>query len=116
MDIVIRNIEPTDEKSILENNIRSLYSDEEGDLWIGTNSSGFCKYVSEKNEFIRVPLNIDKDSSLFNGRILSISEDDEGDLWIASEGAGLLRYHKKLNISESISEITKSPSGEIATS
>ncbi len=62
-------------KPLLGMDIRSIYQDRSGDLWVGT--SGLGVYCLRKGEWNRMPLERDSLSS----SVRSILEDLEGNLW-----------------------------------
>ncbi|MCB0284140.1 MAG: histidine kinase [Calditrichaeota bacterium] len=79
--------------SINNNNIRSLYQDSRGRLWIGANEGGLHYYQQEKDRFIRLE-EVTRDGST---SIINILEDEKNNLWVATWGGGL----KKVQVIES---------------
>jgi signal transduction histidine kinase/ligand-binding sensor domain-containing protein len=58
-----------------------LYSDREGNLWIGTRAKGLFRYRDGK--CVKVPTS--------HSAIRALYEDREGNLWVGTEGGGLSR-------------------------
>jgi signal transduction histidine kinase/ligand-binding sensor domain-containing protein len=69
-------------KDLPGSRIQSLYGDNAGALWIGTNA-GLVRYASGKLD--RFPLT----DPLATASILSILQDHEGNLWVGTETGGL---------------------------
>lgn len=67
-----------------DDKVNSLYSDRNGDLWIGTDK-GICKWSQGRISLQGIP------ASLQTGRISALSGDADGNLWIGVSGAGLYR-------------------------
>ncbi|MCP5051002.1 MAG: response regulator [bacterium] len=72
-----------------DNDIRSLYEDGGGTLWIGTNSGGLTRY--NDGTFNTFPITENKALS----KIYALEEDRWGNLWIGSFNAGLTRLNLK---------------------
>ncbi|GAA4749821.1 two-component regulator propeller domain-containing protein [Flavisolibacter ginsenosidimutans] len=75
------------EVSILDNEIRGIFSDNKARLWLGTRSGRFFVYQNGK-----------KISGLFEnepqkglGLVYSILQDSRGNVWIGTKGAGLFK-------------------------
>lgn len=94
-------VNPNNPKSVIKNdNIRCLFKDSEGVLWIGTYKSGLLSYDTKKNEFQ------DRNEILPNGnfkhlntnRIRAIYETSEGVLWIGYDGGFLAKLDRKTGI------------------
>ena len=69
---------------LVDDTIRVIYQDREGNIWIGTND-GLSKWRDGKFTNYR-----EKDG-LIGGVILALYEDAAGDLWIGTVGGGLVR-------------------------
>ena len=75
-------------------NVRSLYKDSNGNIWIGTEKNGlFCmtcsKNDSTKPLFKNYKYNPNNENKISNAVILKIQEDHKGFLWIATESDGI---------------------------
>lgn len=74
---------------LLNNWVRSLVEDREGNLWVGTGSAGLVMVRPTSFRTLEPPDHF-KDRA-----VLSVSAGLDGDLWVGSEGAGLYRYYDK---------------------
>jgi two-component system sensor histidine kinase ChiS len=84
--------DPMNENSIGLGRVRTLFVDSKGRLWIGTDQSGLYLYLAEKDNFIRYPRTLDKDSKSKFNDIRDILETDDGRFWIATFGDGLILF------------------------
>lgn len=64
--------------------IKSLFEDSEGDLWIGTWSSGLYRYVPSTGKFYAYPQLNERNSAHV------IYEDTNKNIWVGSWNCGLL--------------------------
>ena len=67
--------------------VKALYEDEEGDLWIGTWSSGLFRYSSLSGEFFAYPQLNERNSAHV------IYQDTRGNIWVAGWDSGLTLLH-----------------------
>ncbi|WP_298474579.1 two-component regulator propeller domain-containing protein [uncultured Maribacter sp.] len=74
--------------SLSKNIVQSLFIDETGILWVGTNGGGVNKYDRKRKQFQHFRKN-ENPNSLSYDKIRSIYEDSNGTLWIGTEGGGL---------------------------
>lgn len=67
-------------------NVKTLYTDNNDQIWIGVDLGGVRILNSKKTKFehYKYPT-----TQGFNNRIRSLHEDDEGNLWIGTRGAGI---------------------------
>lgn len=97
--------EPKDSSSLCDNNIRCLYEDKNGVIWIGT-TSGLNKIVSavktnndknylEKIRFTQKFFNKKFNDLISKEFISSITEDGNGNLWFGTMGNGVIVYNRK---------------------
>lgn len=75
--------ESNNPKSIPGNDIRCLYEDSRGNIWIGTWGHGICRYDKTNNTFISYP------PIYPNNRISTFYEDNHGRLWVGAWGDGV---------------------------
>ncbi|MEQ8238848.1 MAG: two-component regulator propeller domain-containing protein [Cyclobacteriaceae bacterium] len=68
--------------------VKSIYEDEQQNIWIGTIGGGIMRIIGESEYQI-----IDKTNGLANDRILAISGDQNGKVYLGTEGGGLHIYH-----------------------
>jgi len=78
------------------NDIKTIYEDEEGNIWIGTAGGGLNRYVPEsgsrKEHFIAYTTS----NGLSGDFISGILEDEKQNLWISTE-SGITKFNKKNN-------------------
>ena len=84
--------DPKDSTSLSYDLVSCLIEDRNHTLWIGTRGGGLCKYVREKDDFIRYNFRKDDSSSLSHQQIGCLYEDREGIIWIGTDGGGLDRF------------------------
>lgn len=99
--------------SISDNEITSLFEDENGNLWIGTSKGILNKfnyktetfehfdiantsdwYLLDEEKFVNVPLTLSRNQL---SSITSIDQDKIGNLWIGTWGKGLIKFNPKTN-------------------
>lgn len=96
------------EHGLASNVINSIFQDSEGDMWIGTASSGISKYDISWMNF-----NISQNSNLKFAYVSTITEDDANNLWLGTNDDGLriVNLHDNLLVNESWRTIRKSEKG-----
>lgn len=72
--------EPKDPNSLPDNFIQVLHVDQNGQLWIGTNSGGLVRYDRNHDNFVRVSPN-----NLSNSSIHALANDGAGGLLVGTE-------------------------------
>jgi ligand-binding sensor domain-containing protein len=80
--------QPGNNQSILSNNIRALYTDSMGKLWIGSEEGLSVLY---KDTFSHYSIQDERDRILSGSIIMSILEDSSGMIWIGTESNGLIK-------------------------
>jgi PAS domain S-box-containing protein len=83
--------DPNDRHSLSNNHVRSIYKDQAGTLWIGTDEglNVFDRSTNTFTGFHHDPLN---PHSLSGDTITAIYEDRTGTLWFGTDGAGVNEY------------------------
>ncbi len=66
-------------------NVQSLFEDDEGTLWVGTDTRGLFRF--KDGEFLSVPVS--------HPQVMAIYQDREGSLWVATRGGGLNRVRPR---------------------
>ena len=82
------NYSPENPNSLYKNIVKSLYKDDTGIIWIGTNGGGIAKYDPKRKPFVHVKSSIKK-GSLSYDKIRAFFEDSHGNLWVGTEGGSL---------------------------
>jgi ligand-binding sensor domain-containing protein/two-component sensor histidine kinase len=79
------------------NNLRKIFEDSNGSLWIGTNNSGLIKFDPVSKTFEKIIVVDNKRGWLSSNNIRDISEDNKGNLIIATEGGGVNIFDRSNN-------------------
>lgn len=101
-------------KNTLSNQfVRSLYYDDSGILWIGTNGGGICKYNANKTKFKHFK-KTNEQGSIGHNKVFSIYEDKYENLWLATEGDGInfLPHEKQKQYTNGFTSIAVNPPQE----
>ena len=77
-----------DSNSLSSDNIRAVYEDNQGRIWIGT-ENGLNVLDPETEEIKRFLHNEKDDSSICDDIIMAIYQDSDGELWFGSESNGV---------------------------
>ncbi|MCB0565698.1 MAG: response regulator [Phaeodactylibacter sp.] len=88
--------QPGNTNGLKSNKVTQLYEDSKGNLWVGTNYTGFYRYNRELDvfeQFCRDPKDM---NSLSNDNVWAILEDNQGAFWIGTE-RGLNRFNPETN-------------------
>jgi signal transduction histidine kinase/streptogramin lyase len=88
--VVRHQHDPLLPEGLSDNEIRSLYVDEAGVLWIGTRIGGINKLDPYKTKFLHVRSSGDPTTGLSHPQVLALHQDDQDFLWIGT-GDGLNR-------------------------
>ncbi|MCB9207101.1 MAG: hypothetical protein H6611_07330, partial [Ignavibacteriales bacterium] len=90
--------ESSDPNSLSENEIQSLFVDNSGILWIGTQlGSGINKYEVNINNFKTIPVLTEINKSLNDNIVWAVHEDKENNIWIGTHRGGLNKWDKEKN-------------------
>ncbi len=84
---------PDDERSISDIDIRALYQDPGGTLWIATNTSGLNRFDPVDGGFERCRHDPADPSTLSHDSVYGMSIGPEGDLWVGTQ-IGLNRFDR----------------------
>jgi ligand-binding sensor domain-containing protein len=76
----------------IDENIRSIYQDNKGIYWFGTNAAGVVRYDPKQAAGKSLTQFTEKDG-LANDQVLSIQEDKAGNLWLGTGRFGVSRYN-----------------------
>ncbi len=90
--------ETSNPNSLGENELQSLYVDQSGILWIGTQlGTGINKLERRYNKFKTLPVKTEVNKSLNDNIIWAIHEDSEENLWFGTHRGGLNKWNKRSN-------------------
>jgi signal transduction histidine kinase/ligand-binding sensor domain-containing protein len=88
--------EPGNPRSLSSNNVRAIYEDRKGVLWIGTglywennNDGGLNRFDRNTGTFTRYLNDPKNPHSLINNKVRAIFEDSRGTFWVGTKGDGL---------------------------
>lgn len=87
--------DPTDPTSLQNNDIRVVFEDHLGAIWIGGYGSNLHKLDRESGE-IEV-FDINQDSPYFASVVQTIVEDSDSRLWMGTAGGGLKYFDREIN-------------------
>ncbi|WP_282124145.1 hybrid sensor histidine kinase/response regulator transcription factor [Algibacter mikhailovii] len=86
--------------SLSKNLVKSLYMDNIGNVWIGTNGGGVNKFDPQRKQFNHIKNGFDS-MSLSHDKVRSIFQDSKKNLWIGTEGGGLNLQTKNTRVKNS---------------
>ena len=87
------NMNLSQSHSLSSNDIKTIYQDSNGDIWIGTAGGGLNKYVETAQETSGEFISFTVNEGMPDNHVLGILE-YEDNLWLSSEN-GLSRFNKK---------------------
>jgi len=92
--------DPNDPSSLSSNEVRSIYEDDSGDIWIGTIGGGLNKLVPGDKEgspptFVHYKHDSKDPTSLNSNSVISVYEDNSGLIWIGTAGGGVNKFDKE---------------------
>jgi diguanylate cyclase (GGDEF)-like protein len=71
----------------------TVYADNVGRLWVGTDGGGLSRYQPGSDNFTHFRHNPDDPASLSGDRVRVIYQDRQGVFWIGTDGSGLNRFN-----------------------
>jgi len=74
--------------SLSQYGVYCILKDKKGNLWLGTQAEGVCRYDGETLTWF-------KEKGLSGPAVLGLFEDSKGNLWFGNNGAGLFLYDGK---------------------
>ncbi|WP_299465080.1 two-component regulator propeller domain-containing protein [uncultured Microscilla sp.] len=78
--------------------IRKIYKDSQGMLWLATFHSGIVCFDPKKRTYCQYLHDPTRETSLSNNSTVDFCEDKHGNFWIASEGGGLNLLDRKKQV------------------
>ena len=85
---VYRNV-PSDPQSLSYNELKALYEDRDGHLWVGIFASGLNRFDPATEKVVRYQHDHNRPGSLAADTVRCVLEDRTGRLWVGTEGGGL---------------------------
>jgi ligand-binding sensor domain-containing protein/signal transduction histidine kinase len=86
-----------DVSSLSGNNVRTLFVDHTGTLWVGILGRGLNRYVERTDDFKHYRSTSEVPHSLSSDLVFSLFEDVRGNLWIGTQDGGLNLYNRTLD-------------------
>ena len=71
--------------------VDSIYEDMDGNLWLGTGSSGLLKLDRDRKQFVRYLNNPRDPESLGSGMVLAVFQGRDGNIWVGTREGGVNR-------------------------
>lgn len=91
---VLSQYDASNPHSLSSNQVRALYEDRAGGLWVGTYGGGLNRYDKQRQQFAHYRSDLHNANSLSESGVWSIYEDATGLLWIGTDGGGLNRLDR----------------------
>lgn len=76
----------------LHSGVRAIEEDEDGNLWLGTSSSGVIKMDRDRKQLTRYRNNPSDPDSLSSDQVNTLFEDREGNIWVGTTGGWVNRF------------------------
>ncbi len=83
-----------DDNTLTSNMIRTMFFDQDGLLWIGTQGGGVNVFNPISESFVNYRHDPDNPNSLGNDVVWAITDDDKGNVWVGTWGGGLSKINK----------------------
>ncbi|WP_345292241.1 ligand-binding sensor domain-containing protein [Kangiella marina] len=77
--------EINNEKTISDTDIRNLYEDSEGNIWVSTNTAGLNRYDPSSKKFTRYRHDASDHTTISNDSVYDIIETAEGNYWVGTD-------------------------------
>jgi signal transduction histidine kinase/ligand-binding sensor domain-containing protein len=91
---------PNVKYTLPSNNLRTIYLDNNGILWVGIDEDGVAFFNTKQPEFYHL-YKKSNDNSLIDNSVFGFTEDDDNNIWIATMG-GVSIYNPKKNTYKNI--------------
>ncbi len=83
--------------SLSSNQVRTLYEDRTGDIWVGNYPAGINYFDRSSAAITTYTHDTFSPNSLSNNAILAVREDANGNLWLGTDGGGLNFFDREKN-------------------
>ncbi len=91
-EFIVYRHDPSDPKSLSDNEIRGIVEDEFGNLWVGTRA-GLNRFNRGAGTFTRYSHDSDNELSISDNDITALLVDHEAVLWVGTRNGGLNRFN-----------------------
>jgi len=85
-------------QSLSNNTVRSIFEDQQGNLWVGTYYGGVNLFRRHKKQFTNYHSEPYNDQGLNHDVVQAFLEDPNGNIWIGTDGGGLNYFNRKTGI------------------
>jgi diguanylate cyclase (GGDEF)-like protein len=92
--VVYENL-PGEPDTLSHDWVWSVYIDNNGTLWVGTDGGGLNRYNRSEDTFTHFRHDPNDPQSLSNDRVRVVYQDAQGSLWVGTDGGGLNRFDLK---------------------
>jgi signal transduction histidine kinase/ligand-binding sensor domain-containing protein/DNA-binding response OmpR family regulator len=87
--------QPDNPHSLSSNSIKSIYEDQEGVLWVGTEFKGLNRFNEERQEFDFWQFDQTSPQSLSHNHVSCLLEDQNHNFWVGTNGGGVNLFDRK---------------------
>lgn len=84
---------PGDDTTISHNDVRAIFEDSHGDIWIGAYGGNADRFSRDENRFFNY--NLTNTGGLLASAAQYFYEDKHGKVWVATRGGGLMYYDRE---------------------
>ena len=88
---------PKNPKSLSHNEVRVIYEDHMGILWIGTRNGGLNQFDKKSELFKHYKYDEENPKSVSHNDVRAIGEDSKGILWVGTYGGGLNHFNREID-------------------
>jgi ligand-binding sensor domain-containing protein/two-component sensor histidine kinase len=104
LTLTLLRTDDSDPKSLSDNRVYSIYSNDERYLYVGTYGGGLNIYDKVNNEFTSFKTSRLNDYSISDNEVLTIFKDSEANYWIGTNGGGLNKFDNNTKTFEKYGE------------
>lgn len=81
--------------SLSSNEVRAIFEDPTGRLWVGTDDNGINLFNKNQNKVTYLKPNDGKPGAISHASVRSIYQDSKGTIWVGTDGGGLNRWDEQ---------------------
>lgn len=101
---------PQDPNSLCSDQIKVIYMDRRGDIWIGTRNNGLDRYDEAGKRFVHHSVDPKNPNSITSDYVTALYEDTAGTFWVGTWGGGLLRMDRDTGVFHHVENLPESDS------